>query len=610
MSGFIAIVNSNAETVDRVTLENLTAALYFRGPDAQQVWTDGPAGLGHALLRTTNEAHYENQPASLDNEVWITGCIRIDAREELVRELGLHRGIRLDHTPDSHLVLRAYEAWGERCPEHLLGDFAFAIWDRRKQTLFCARDRFGMRQLAYAQRGDTLIVSNSIDCIRQHPLVSDRLCDEAICDFLLFGDSRWGSRSRTAFSDIETLEPAHCFSMAKGSKRTWRYWEIPGDVPILRYRRDAEYVEHFSDILRVSVNDRIRTQDICVYLSGGMDSSSIAATVCDLNRERSQPIGLHAATVIYDSIHPNDERIFVEALSAHLGLQTHHIDADRYPLVSQPAPTTLPLEIYQPQLWLDLHRYAMQKSRVVLTGDGGDEIMAFTSVTEALKDVSVPAALACMFRLKRIYGSYPPLGTGLKKAAKSVFRQPAGFNVPYPYPAWIKSDMEERFDLKSRWVQTWSNAPGNPQHHNPRIYDSVQTPDWNTDDKYMNSGFTLPEERSPFLDPRIVNFMVSLPALPWLFNKHILRTSMAGKLPGNVVLRPKTLLGFIHDSLIKTSDHRKLDNWNPVDGLEDYIELSKLPTLHAGSAAGAESYVNLRPFMLNQWLRDLAMGGG
>ena len=128
MSGFIAIVDTSGAPVERNLLEALTDSLRCRGPDRQQVWTDGPVGLGHALFRTTHEAQYENQPASLDGKVWITGSIRVDGREALVAKLGLGTPLSLDRTPDSELVLHAYHKWGERCLEHLLGDFAFVVW--------------------------------------------------------------------------------------------------------------------------------------------------------------------------------------------------------------------------------------------------------------------------------------------------------------------------------------------------------------------------------------------------------------------------------------------------------------------------------------------------
>jgi asparagine synthase (glutamine-hydrolysing) len=602
VSGFIAIINTNNAPINGKILGKLTESLYFRGPDKQQVWIDGFAGLGHAQFKTTDEAQYESQPATLDGEVWITGCIRIDAREDLLRELGLRGEIRLAHTPDSHLVLRAYDAWGEKCPEHMLGDFSFAIWDRRKQQLFCARDRFGMRQLVYARQKDTFIVSNSIDCLRQHPLVSDRICDEAIGDFLLFGDHRWGSRAQTSFADIMALEPAHCFSLTANTKKTWRYWDMENNIPLLNYRKDSDYVEHFRDIFKASVSDRIRTKDVFISLSGGMDSSSIAATIRELTREGKLSVNLNAATVIYNSIHPSDEKRFADEVSDCLKLSKHHIDAGKYPLLSPPVPTTFPLELYQPQLWLDLNQYACTKSRVFLNGDGGDEILAFSSVRDALKDVNFLRTLVSIFYLKGYYGSYPPLGTGLKK----IFHRTRGPTTPYPYPSWINPELEESLGLKSRWLESWSENPRNSSRRNPMIYESVLAPDWNTDDIYMNCGFTLPEQRSPFLDPRLVNFMASLPALPWLFKKHLLRRSMLGRLPGNILRRPKTPLGFIHDSLMKNAGYRHLNDWNSAKELAYYIDRSKLPVLSDTSAGGADSYINLRPLLLNQWLCELA----
>ena len=125
-------------------------------------------GLGHALFRTTLEAQYEHQPASIDGRAWITGCIRVDARRELVEKLRLGAPLSLENTPDSELVLHAYHAWGERCLDHLLGDFAFACGTGRKQRLFCARDPFGMRQLLPCPVGDHCIISNSLHCMRQH----------------------------------------------------------------------------------------------------------------------------------------------------------------------------------------------------------------------------------------------------------------------------------------------------------------------------------------------------------------------------------------------------------------------------------------------------------
>jgi asparagine synthase (glutamine-hydrolysing) len=604
MSGFIAVVNTDGTPVHSNLLERLTASLHFRGPDRQQVWVDGPVGLGHTLFRTTDEARHENQPASLDGRVWITGCIRVDAREDLLQKLGRQRDIRLADTPDSHLVLHAYRAWGEHCLEHLLGDYAFALWDSEQRTLFCARDRFGLRQLCYAQLGNTFIVSNSIYSIRQHPAVSDRLCDAAIGDFLLFGDHRWSDRSLTAFADIRTVEPAHCLVLKNSKTITRRYWDAPTSVPLLRYRREDEYVEHFEDVFKTCVADRLRTNEIVISLSGGMDSSSIAAVIQELQQQKPQ-LTLYADTVTHDSIHPSDERYYVEQVSRALQLSTHYIDGGRYPLLSPYMQTICPLEIYQPQLSLDTFRYDPTKGRVVLTGDGGDEVLAFSSVREALKDVSAVKALAMIYHLRALYGTMPDLGTGLMVLKKRLFHDATEAHLQHPYPAWINPAFEQELHLKQRWSAYGparkSDPASNPPRHS-KIARSTLTPDWNTDDFFMSSGCTLMEQRCPFLDPRLVDLMMSLPALPWLFSKHLLRRSMANKLPLEILRRPKTPLGYLYESLHEPA---LLAKFRPVAATSSYIDQNWIDGLSAGAGSTTDPYLDLRPLILNSWLAAL-----
>ncbi len=189
MSGFVGIVNLDGAPVDRVLLERMTRSLVFRGPDACEVWAEGAVGFGHTMLRTTHEAANERQPATLDGRLWITADARIDGRAGLIEKLqaksGAARGVSLS-TPDAELILHAYDVWGDGCVEHLLGDFSFAIWDASRRRLFCARDQMGVKPFFYAHVGSCVVFSNTLECVRQHPLVSDRLNDLAIADFLLF----------------------------------------------------------------------------------------------------------------------------------------------------------------------------------------------------------------------------------------------------------------------------------------------------------------------------------------------------------------------------------------------------------------------------------------
>ena len=137
------------------------------------------------------DAELDKQPAALDGRLWIAADARIDARAELIAKLkakGKAASALSPQTPDAQLILHAYDAWGDGCVEHLLGDFSFAIWDAPRRRLFCARDQIrSIKSLYYAHLGSLVVFSNTLDCVRRHPGISGRLNDLAIADFLLFG---------------------------------------------------------------------------------------------------------------------------------------------------------------------------------------------------------------------------------------------------------------------------------------------------------------------------------------------------------------------------------------------------------------------------------------
>ena len=192
-------MNLDGAPVDRILLGRMTDFMTFRGPDAQQTWVADNIGFGHTLLQTTEESEDEHQPFTLDGRVWIVADARVDAQHELMRkpQANGHENIS-SHVTDVELILRAYQVWDEDWVEHLLGDFAFGIWDGSQQRLFCARDHMGVKPLYYAHIGSRVIFSNTLDCIREHPGVSDKLDDLAIADFLLFDLNQDPTRHRRA----------------------------------------------------------------------------------------------------------------------------------------------------------------------------------------------------------------------------------------------------------------------------------------------------------------------------------------------------------------------------------------------------------------------------
>ena len=129
MSGIVGIVNLDGAPIDRDLLTRLTESMTFRGPDSQLIVIDRHAGFGHTMLRTTHEAATETQPITLDGKLWLTADARLDGRDELIEKLTASHSLSRSKPNDAELILFAYNAWQENCVDHLIGDFAFAIWN-------------------------------------------------------------------------------------------------------------------------------------------------------------------------------------------------------------------------------------------------------------------------------------------------------------------------------------------------------------------------------------------------------------------------------------------------------------------------------------------------
>src|SRR5271170_530706 len=323
LSGIVGIYERSGAPVDRGLLQALAHFLSFRGPDGRETWSQGAIGLGHTMLRTTRESQIEQQPASLDGKLWITADARIDCREELEKNLAQQgQGAAGRTATDSGLILCAYAAWGADCVQHLRGDFAFAIWDARKKLLFCARDHFGVKPFYYAEPGELFLFSNTLDCLRQHPDVSERLNDAAIGDFLLFGLNC--DVATTTFRDIRRLPAAHVMTISSEGLHIQRYWSAPTEGRI-RYNRMEDYVEHFQILLQAAVADRTRVDRAGILLSGGLDSATIAATAREL---AGGTLDLRAYTVVYESLIPDEDGEHARCVAEFLKIPQRCIPMD------------------------------------------------------------------------------------------------------------------------------------------------------------------------------------------------------------------------------------------------------------------------------------------
>jgi asparagine synthase (glutamine-hydrolysing) len=175
MSGICGIVSLTEEPVAAAALHVIWAAVSHLGSDGGGIWTDGPVGLGHQMMHSTPESLHEKLPHFQPTTgLCITADARLDNRDELFHALNIPSAER-QHCVDSVLLLKAYEKWGEDCGRHLLGDFAFAIWDAHNQKLFCCRDHMGVRQLVYYHDQNRFIFASEAKGILADPKVAKEL---------------------------------------------------------------------------------------------------------------------------------------------------------------------------------------------------------------------------------------------------------------------------------------------------------------------------------------------------------------------------------------------------------------------------------------------------
>ena len=251
-----------------------------RGPEGMRQWSDGAVALGHTLLATTPEALVEVLPLTdATSGCTITADARLDNREELIAALDLSGETRT--IGDGELILRSYLQWGEDCPKHLLGDFAFAIWDPHQQHLFCARDHMGMRQFNYCYLPRRLLVMATEDtAVFAHHAVPKTLDEGKIAD--LIADIECFDLESTFFDSVRKLPPAHSLTIGDSGLKLRRYWLLRPSGP-LKLESDAAYAVAFMAVFTDAVRCRLRTAGgVGAMLSGGLDSTSLVAVAAGI----------------------------------------------------------------------------------------------------------------------------------------------------------------------------------------------------------------------------------------------------------------------------------------------------------------------------------------
>lgn len=567
------------------------------GADGTGLKVDKQCALGHGLFRTAPGE--PTAPICVDG-IWVAGDVRLDDQQSLLAGLGRRAGDR--STSNLELVAYAYQAWGEQFLAHLAGDFAFALWDSGRGRLWCGRDQFGVVPLHYAQVGEELLMACSIDALLLHPGVSDDLDEGAVADFLVRG---WpGDLTSSIYRAVRRVPPGHRLTWADGRSRCSRYWQLPEWEPLVRFPRPGDYGAAFRDLLDQAVSDRLTDGRAAVQLSGGMDSTSVAASALAVLRRRGVPSGaLRAVTDVMGGGSGDVEGDHAALVAAVLGIDVDWIDSSTQPVVDPWPPPLVPTPEPLPYQWTEhqaqLGLVPARHARVAFTGIGGDPLLWSSPWywAEWLAHGQLRRLAGALADEVRLTGERPH--PRLRQAARR--RKAVRAGQRRPSPAWLDRDFATRAGAAAR--QCWDSS-GRANDARSLATD----PMWSTWFMWGHPTFSgVPIKfRHPLVDRRLVSFVLRLAPVPWLADKRVLRDAAEGRLPEATRLRPKTpLVRAPSPGSTPEARCRMADLVRGVPGLDRFVDRDQLAssvlTEWSPSRHLAETEL-IRPLGLAYWL--------
>ncbi len=590
MSGFVALLARKGERAAPELMELLAAPLAVLRPDAVSAHVDGPAGLAHAFLAT--RAGATPGPHSDGGGLWLAGDVRLDARDTLVAALAAAGCKPPPIDDDDALVLAAYRAWGDEALPHLSGDFSFALWDGERGRLLCARDGLGVRPLFFAALDEAFICSNSLAAVRAHPAVSRGLHEPAVVSFLQWGfnlDTR-----ATTFADVKRLEAGHAFGVTPdgGAGPQRRCWFFPAPPPLV-YRREADYVDRFRELLDAAVIDRLRVPSATIQLSGGLDSTALTATA----RRVAPEVSLTAYTFTARWQFDDQEGRLAASVAGPLGVR-HVIYDDVFvplthlddPAFRSPEPLDEFSIIPSRRLWAE----AAGRGRVMFIGEDGDTLLQPPGLLTTLRQWPAHDVLKRYIRYLATRHRLPHLGLWLRKRLRGI---PIRWPGP-PVPPWVRDDMLARTGAM--------HLPVPPRHPSrPDTHERLLSPIWQCVQEcdsfdYMRQPV---EVRWPLLDQRLIEFAASIPPVPWCQRKEIMRAAYRAELPPDIIARPKTTFrGGNEAEVAMWQAATAARTWALAPETVQFVDPQRFQhTLRTGSAGDLP--VAWRVLQLDQWLR-------
>jgi len=535
-------------------IKKMALRLAHRGPDAEGLWYEPGIAFGHRRLKVIDLIG-SSQPMED-----ITGRYVIVFNGEIYNYLEIRKeleeaGIRFRSNGDTEVLLNAYVFFGEKCLNKLNGMYAFAVWDKKENVLFAARDRIGVKPFFYGiGSGGLFAFASEIQAFRNLPL-DFSLRYSALEQYLRHGFIR---SPATIFKGIQELRPAHFLRYSAWGLKINRYWEPPMSDPALKKRPEAELNEELRDLLRSSVHLRLRSDvPLGAFLSGGLDSSIIVAAMRDLTEteihtyaigfeESSFDESPHAKSVAtYFGTTHSESRVALRAEDLIFDLVRHY---------GQPYGDSSSIPTWR------LCEKTREHVTVALSGDGGDELFCGYRRYVARRLLRYYKYFPRFVREKMIpvFSALLPEGTAyydrsfIKKLRLFVaLEQRINKNMEDIYPAYFTE--EDLNSLLIDSVRKEKQEKGNrfdvPFDHQMDEIDFMMRVDlfhYLPDDILTKvdraSMAHALEVRSPFIDYRVVEFACRLPLqfkLKGLTTKYLLRKAFSGDLPSSPIKRKK-----------------------------------------------------------------------
>jgi len=563
MCGIAGIFNLPDSQVDPISIvTRMLARIRHRGPDESGIYVNQRLAMGSVRLSIIDLQTGQQPLSSADGKLWIVFNGEIFNYIEL-RCVLKDRGYIFRTESDTEVLLNAYIEYGPECLNRLNGQFAFAVWDNEKEELFLARDRVGIRPLFYTRIGRQFVFGSEIKAILELPGLKAEIDPVSLSQVFTF----WTTITpRTIFKDISELPPGHCMTIRDGETEIREFWSfrfpVSGEPRFKGSLQDA--MAELEDLLTDAVRIRLRADvPVAAYLSGGLDSATTTVFA-----RKTAPESLQTFSIGFED-GEFDETCFQQEVSKFLDTRHTSFTCTKeeigkyFPQVvwhsEIPVLRTAPVPMYCLS-----GKVSMANIKVVITGEGADEIFAGYDIFKE--------GIIREFWSRQPDSKYRPLLLQKLYPYLAQFRGRNSHMLKFFFGFQLQNTGSPFYSHILRWhntsnIQNYfseqlkSRLKGNdPYGEVFRIlpsgfdrYDRLSKSQWLEAEIFM-PGYLLSsqgdrmamansvEGRYPFLDYRVIEFAASLPPgfkMHGLNEKYILKKMMTGRLPGNVLKRPK-----------------------------------------------------------------------